>query len=220
MRYNSKEEWGIIMTRIIFIRHGESLANAKHIYLGHTDWDLSELGYEQAQRAAELLCKVKIDKIYSSDLIRAYNTALPHAKRRGIDVIKCERLREVYLGDWECREVARLGEEYPEEFLIGWHKNFGTCKVPGGESIPELAERIYCATVDIARDNEGKTLLFGCHAAAIRAFWGKVTGTKPEDVCENIPFPKNASFTVVDFDGEKLIPVIYGAEDPSQFLQA
>ena len=201
------------MTKIIFIRHGESLANAKRIYLGHTDWDLSELGYEQAEAAAEVLSNVKIDKIYSSDLLRAYNTVLPHAKLRELDVIKCKGLREVYLGKWECREVSKLEEEYPEEFLIGWHKNFGTCKVPGGESIPELAERIYRTTVEIARENEGKTLLFGCHAAAIRAFWGKVTNTRPEDVCEKIPFPKNASFTVVKFDGEKIIPVVYGAEN-------
>ena len=203
------------MTKIIFIRHGESLANARHIYLGHTDWDLSPLGYEQAEGAAEILSDVKIDKIYSSDLIRAYNTALPHAKRRNLEVIKCKGLREIYLGEWECREVAKLEEEYPEQFLVGWHKNFGTCKVPGGESVPELAERIYRTTIDIARENDGKTLLFGCHAAAIRSFWGKVTNTKPEDVCEMIPFPKNASFTVVEFDGEKINPIVYGTDDVS-----
>ena len=203
------------MVKIILIRHGESLANAKHIYLGHTDWDLSELGYEQAEEAARKLSCVKIDKIYSSDLIRAYNTVLPHARIRGLEITKCKGLREVYLGDWECTEVKRLEEEYPEQFLIGWHKNFGTCKVPGGESIPELAERIYTTTVEIARENDGKTLLFGCHAAAIRAFWGKVTGTKAEDVCEKIPFPKNASFTVVEYDKERIIPVIYGCEDAS-----
>ena len=206
------------MTRIIFIRHGESLANAKRIYLGHTDWDLSALGYEQAKRAAELLSDVKIDKIYSSDLIRAYNTVLPHAKRRGIEVIKEKGLREVYLGDWECREIAELEKNYPDEFVIGWHKHFGECQVPGGESIPFLAQRIYDVTVRIARENIGKTLLFGCHAAAIRAFWGKVTGTPAADVSEKIPFPKNASFTVIDFDGEKLLPVVYGAETPAEFI--
>ena len=95
-----------------------------------------------------------IDKIYPSDLIRAYNTVLPHARIRGLEITKCKGLREVYLGDWECTEVKRLEEEYPEQFLIGWHKNFGTCKVPGGESIPELAERIYTTTVEIAREND------------------------------------------------------------------
>ena len=205
------------MTKIILIRHGESLANAKRVYLGHTDWDLSEKGYEQAKCSAEQLKYVKIDKIYSSDLIRAYNTASPHAKMRGLEVIKSKMLREVYLGEWECRKISELENEYPDEFLVGWHKHFGECKVPGGESIPELAERIYNTVLDIAKENVDKTVLIGCHAAAIRAFWGKVTGTKAEDVCENIPFPKNASFTVVEYDGEMLLPIIYGAEDASLF---
>ncbi len=201
------------ITRIIMIRHGESLANAKRIYLGHTDWDLSELGKEQANDAAKKLSSVKIDKIYSSDLIRAYNTALPHASLRGIGIEKRKDLREIYLGEWECRKVEELEKEYPEEFLVGWHQNFGTCRTRGGESVPEVAERIYTAVLNIASENRGKTVLIACHAAAIRSFWGKITGTKPENVCGSIPFPKNTSFTVVEYDGEKLIPVVYGAED-------
>lgn len=199
-------------TRIIIIRHGESLANAQRIYLGHTDWDLSPIGMEQAKAAAERLSDVKLDKIYSSDLIRAYNTALPHAQLRGMRIEKRRDLREINIGKWECRRIDELEKEYPVEFLIGWHQNFGTCKTPGGESVPETAERIYAAVMDIAAQNRGKTVLIACHAAAIRSFWGKITGTKAEDVCASIPFPKNASFTVVEFDGERLIPIQYGAE--------
>lgn len=205
-------------TKIIMIRHGESLANAQRIYLGHTDWDLSERGKEQAVAAAEVLRDVKIDKIYSSDLIRAYNTALPHAKMRGMEIEKCCELREVYLGDWECRKVEELEVEYPIEFCIGWHKNFGTCVVPGGESIPELAKRIYNAVLKIGRENAGKTVLIACHAAAIRSFWGKITKTKPEDVCEMIPFSKNTSFTVVKYENDELKPIEYGVERPDEAL--
>ena len=158
------------MTKIILIRHGESLANANRIYLGHTDWDLSEKGYEQAEAVANKIKHIKIDRIYSSDLIRAYNTALPHAKLRNMEVIAKKELREVYLGKWECRKIEELEREYPESFLVGWHKHFGECAVPGGESIPELATRIYNAVLDIARENVGKTILIGCHAAAIRSF--------------------------------------------------
>lgn len=197
-------------TKIIIIRHGESLANAKRIYLGHTDWDLSEKGKEQARQVAEYLSDEKIDVIYSSDLIRAYNTALPHAERRGMEIIKSRGLREVYLGEWECRRIEELEAEYPVEFCVGWRERFGTCAVPGGESIPELAERIYGAVYEIAKENEGRTVLIACHAAAIRAFWGKLTETPAEEVAQKIPFPKNASCTTVIFDGERLVPVEYG----------
>ena len=54
------------MTRIIFIRHGQSLANEQSRFAGHTNVPLTELGKAQAERAAEYIVKhEKIDKIYS-----------------------------------------------------------------------------------------------------------------------------------------------------------
>ena len=197
------------MTKIYLIRHGESLANAKRIYLGHTDWDLSPLGKEQAEVVAEYLKDERIDVIYSSDLIRAYNTALPHAIRRGLEIIKDRELREIYLGEWECSPLDELEVRYPDEFCIGWCKNFGTCCVPGGESVPALARRIYNEVERIARENEGKCVLIACHAAAIRSFWGLLTETPAEEVCEKIPFPLNASVTTVVYD-RRLMPIEYG----------
>ena len=57
----------VYKTKIMLIRHGESLANAKGVYLGHTDWDLSELGYQQAEVVGKYLENEKIDIIYSSE---------------------------------------------------------------------------------------------------------------------------------------------------------
>ena len=68
-----------LKTKIYFIRHGESLGNAARKILGHTDLDLSELGYRQAFATAEHLKDIHIDVIYSSDLMRAMHTAEPNA---------------------------------------------------------------------------------------------------------------------------------------------
>lgn len=198
------------VTKIILIRHGESLANAVGVYLGHTDWNLSPRGYEQAEVVGEYLKDEKIDVIYSSDLIRAYNTAMPHARRHNLEIVKSRQLREIYLGEWEGRPVSELEAQYPLEFGVGWRKQFGTCVVPSGESVPKLAERIYNEIFRIAALNEGKTVLIALHAAAIRAFWGVVTKTSAENVCEQIPFPKNASLTTLYYQNGELIPVEYG----------
>ena len=72
--------------KFYLVRHGQSLGNLNRIYLGHTDVDLSELGYKQAEITAEHLRGVHFDSIYSSDLKRAHNTALPHARIRNIPV--------------------------------------------------------------------------------------------------------------------------------------
>ena len=83
-------------TVIYLVRHGQSQGNAKREFLGHTDKDLSELGYLQAARTAEFLAYERIDAVYSSSLIRAHNTSLPHAKMRNMPVIDSDELKEIY----------------------------------------------------------------------------------------------------------------------------
>ena len=200
-------------TKIIMIRHGESLANAGGIYLGHTDWDLTEKGKMQAEAVANYLKDEKIDVIYSSDLIRAYNTALPHSRLHGIDIIKSRELREIYLGKWEGLPLSEIEEKWQEEFVHGWRENFGTCQTPGGESVPHVAERIYNEVKRIAKENEGKYIVIASHAAAIRAFWGKITQTPENEVAEKIPFPKNASCTTVIYENGEITPIEYGFAD-------
>ena len=200
-------------TKIILIRHGESLANAKRIYLGHTDWDLSPRGYSEARAAAEYLRAFKVDAIYSSDLIRAYNTAIPNGEIHHLPVIKSEKLREIYLGEWEGTPISELEERYFEEFNHGWRENFGIFCPPGGEAVQAVADRIYNEVVRIAKLHLGGTVVIACHAAAIRAFWGKVSGVAPERLATEVPFPRNASCTTVVFDGDRILPVVYGFAD-------
>ena len=199
-------------TTLLLVRHGQSLGNAQRILLGHTDWDLSGLGYEQAEVCAAALAERKIDAVYSSDLIRAYHTALPHARRRGIEVIKRRELREVYLGEWECRSVTDISENEPDEYYIAWKQHFATFRPRGGESTPELAERIFGALSAVAEENVGKTVLVAFHAAAIRSFYSKISGYT-EDETNATLFPANASYTVVEYENGHFTPVAYSVGD-------
>lgn len=202
-------------TLIYLVRHGESLGNAKRIYLGHTNLDLSELGYEQANITAEYLKDVKIDAVYSSDLLRAHNTAVPHAALRNLTVNDSTKLREIFLGDWEGAEVDMLIKDHYDDFVIGWKENFGTFTVPGGESVQGAAQRMHDEVLRIAKENVGKTVLIASHAAVIRSMWGKISGVKPENLASETQFPTNASYTVIEYDGEKLLPIEFSHD--SQF---
>lgn len=199
-----------MQTKVVIIRHGQSIANAKRVYLGHTDWDLTDEGKRQARVVAEFLRGEQIDAIYSSDLIRAYNTALPHARMRNMEIVRSEQLREIYLGDWEGLSLDDMSRLYPIDFCVGWRQNFGTCKVPGGESVPEAGERFYKEICRIAALHPGKTVLIASHAAVIRSFWGRVAGISADQLNDAVDFPPNASMTTVIFDGEGLVPVAYG----------
>ena len=196
-------------TVIFLIRHGQSIGNATREFLGHTDKDLSELGYKQAQRTAEFLSDKHIDSIYSSDLIRAYNTAVPHAKIRGIEIKTSRNLREMYAGKWEGMKVEDIIEKYPHEFIDEWKGDFGNATLPSGERVCDAANRMHSEIFKIANEQKGKSIIITAHAAVIRAFWGKITNTSADALAYTYDYPDNASVSVVYYDGEKLVPGEY-----------
>ena len=195
---------------ILLERHGESIGNEKRLFLGHTDLDLSERGYRQAELSADALRDEKIDAIYSSDLMRAYHTALPHARLRGLRVTKMEEFRELYAGEWEGMHVDEIKEKYGDTYLISWREHFNSFdKLASAESVPQLAERIYSAVLGVAKAHPGERILIASHGAAIRSFWGKLSGYVGDGASSVFDFPTNASISRVGFDGERLIPIVY-----------
>ena len=191
-------------TKVILVRHGQSLGNAKRVLLGHTDLDLSELGFRQAEATAEALKDEKIDVVYSSDLKRAMSTARPHAELRGMEVVGDEGLREVKLGAWENRSVENIIEEYGESaYNVDWLGNFGSFTFPGGDSTMGRAKIFYDRLEQLCKKHEGETLLIASHAAALRGFFCLVRGYSEEQASKESVFPTNASYSVVYYEDGK-----------------
>lgn len=200
-------------TKIILVRHGQSIGNATKRILGHTDMDLSQLGYKQAEATAECLKNEKIDKIYSSDLLRAYNTALPHAKMRNLEVITSKNLREMFVGDWEGRTVDEILTKWGREYFENeWINKFGSFRFPNGEAIVDGGRRFYNEILDVCEQNQGKTVLIASHAAVIRSFWSIISGIEPEDIVEKLPFASNASYSVCYCEKGKISPFEYSID--------
>ena len=194
------------MTRLILIRHGQSLANAEHIFAGHSDFDLSELGHTQARLAAEYLAaNEKIDAIYASDLLRAYHTATPTAHLLGLPIIKDTGLREIFAGEWEGKTVFELDERYPEDFHV-WKNDFSHARPTGGESIPEVYRRIVPHICELARQNDGKCILLATHATVVRSFEAFSRGFGAEET-GRVEFASNASLNIYTYEGGTVIPV-------------
>ena len=202
------------ITKIIIVRHGQSIGNATKTILGHTDLDLSDLGYKQAEVTAEALKNEKIDQIYSSDLKRAYNTAVFHAKMRNLDVITNKNLREVYLGAWEGKTISSIIENWGREAVEkDWLGNFGCFTFPDGEAIMSAGVRFHKEVLEIAKENKGKTILIATHAAVIRAFWAIISNISPEMIVDNLPFATNASYSICLYQNEKIQPLKYSVDD-------
>lgn len=201
-------------TKIILVRHGESLGNAAKILLGHTDRDLSRLGYLQAEACCEYLKDEKIDEIHTSSLVRAYNTALPHARLRGMEPIPNDNLREIFLGDWEDKTVDEIVNTWGyDSYYKDWQHGFGTFVCPNGEGVMECGERFYRETEKIAKAADGKTILIAAHGAVIRVFWAIISGIAPEDIADAFPFPANASCSYLRYDDNGFTPERYSFND-------
>lgn len=200
-------------TLIYLVRHGQSMSNVDNTFAGHTDVDLSELGKKQADATCRELADIHIDAVYSSDLKRAFYTAKVHADLRGIPCTPDKRLREIYLGDWECASVDMLKDKYHDLYYNSWVANFGEFRAPNGEYVPDVAERMYSATLDIAKKNPCKTVLLASHAGAIKALWGKINGIAWCELAKAFPYPANASYSKILFDGEKLVPLEYSHDE-------
>jgi broad specificity phosphatase PhoE len=186
------------MTRIIMIRHGQSQANARELFAGHSDFDLSELGALQASKAAEyLLKKEKITAIYASDLLRAYHTACHIADAFGLPVTKDKGLREIYAGKWESLSFSEIAEKYPNAFKV-WKTDYSNARPVGGESTAEVYERIVPHVTELAQKHDGETVLLATHATVVRAFDAYARGFGSNET-GMVPFSRNASINIFKY---------------------
>lgn len=194
------------MTKFIFIRHGQSVSNEKGIFTGHIDLPLTETGKKQAENTANFLKNYKIDAIYSSDLIRAVQTAEPTAKMHGLKIITTKELRELFAGDWEGKKFEYLLEKYPESYAGVWRNDIGRSKADGGESVLQLASRVYKKVNEIAKTHQGETVAIFTHATPLRVLSALWQGYKVQE-SNKVSFPRNASVSIVDYndDGSFLI---------------
>ncbi|MEE1224689.1 MAG: histidine phosphatase family protein [Clostridia bacterium] len=190
------------MTTVILIRHGESEANREDIFAGHLNVDLMPKGVEQAQKTAQYIVEnYTVDKIYASDLKRAYKTGKTLADKLGMEIIVDKRFREIDAGEWDGIKFNELGDKYAEEFRI-WRDDIANAKCTGGESVEDLRKRVFGAATEVAENNDGKTVVIATHATPIRVMQTYVQMGSLEKM-NDIPWVSNASVSVFEYDNGK-----------------
>lgn len=155
------------MTKIILVRHGETVWNKELKYQGHTDTDLSDEGLRQAELVADRLAKEKIDAVYASDLRRACLTAEAIAARHGLPVTCLPELREILFGEWEGLTYEGISDRWPEEYTQLFTRT-DEVRIPGGETFSELKERAAGAIASLVERHSGQTVAVVSHGGTIR----------------------------------------------------
>ena len=187
------------MVTLILERHGQSDGNVLKMFTGHTDLPLTEIGKKQVEKSAQYITEnYKIDKIYSSDLTRAMQTAQYVADKTGLEIIKSDRLRELYAGKWDGELFTYIEETFPEDWEM-WKNDPGNSRSTGGESMKELSCRVVSELTRIAEENDGKTVFIATHATPVRVAQCHFKNWSVEDI-KNLSFSANASLTVVEYD--------------------
>jgi broad specificity phosphatase PhoE len=188
------------MTTLLLIRHGESEANAGGVFVGHTNVDLSPLGELQAQKTAEFIKEnYKVDKVYASDLKRAFRTGEFVAGAFGLEVIADPGLREIYAGSWEAEKFQTLMETNKDYAL--WKADIGNSCPTDGESVKEVWDRIHFKLLELAILNEGKTIAIATHATPIRCMIARCLGMGLSGM-KNLPWAVNASVTEITLEND------------------
>lgn len=104
------------MGKLILIRHGQTDMNKDQLYYGRLDVPINETGKEQAENTRKNLVELEIDydKIYSSPMKRAYETA-EIVNYKNLEIEKDDELREMDFGIFEGLSYKEIIKKYPEE---------------------------------------------------------------------------------------------------------
>src|SRR5919199_593310 len=143
-------------TRVLLVRHGQSQGNAERRFGGHSPTPLSELGRRQAEATARALATEGLTAIYSSDLLRAVQTAEPLARATGLEINRTSALRERSVGLMEGLTFEEAAEKYPDEYAALLRRDFEHV-LAGGESYRQLLDRAARALDEAIAANRGGT---------------------------------------------------------------
>ncbi len=132
--------------KLILIRHGQSVWNAKNLFTGWIDVELSQKGEAEAKRAGELLKEAGLYPAicYTSYLKRAIHTAqiaLRELNWEHIDVLRSWKLNERHYGDWQGKNKDEVKAKYGEELFLAVRRGYDTPPPPIEESEPDFEER-------------------------------------------------------------------------------
>jgi broad specificity phosphatase PhoE len=155
-----------MVQRVFIVRHGETDYNAEGRWQGQIDVPLNALGLAQAEKLAAYFANTKLDAIFSSDLSRAYQTALAVANVKNLSIIKEARLREMALGEFEGLTRTELDEKFPQE-VASWDASEDFAP-PKGESRNQTRARMLEAWQELIAHDKHETILLISHGGAMR----------------------------------------------------
>lgn len=171
------------MVRVWMVRHGETRWNAEHRFQGISDIALTDRGREQAKELAVRMGARSFDTVWSSDLIRAIETARIVFGEPRIDV----RLRELDFGDIDGLTWSDLADEVREGLL-----EFRGFVAPNGEAVESLHDRV----AEFMNELDSGDHVVVTHGGVVRMV---------SELCGVPAFPGHCEVTVVNWTNRRVL---------------
>ncbi len=200
------------MSKLILIRHGESVWNKKNVFTGWVDVPLSPNGIVEATKAGEELADIEFDVVYTSVQIRAIETAMialahnkspktptvihtegkmkdwtaifsEEMKESTIPVYRDWHLNERYYGELQGKNKAETAKQYGDEQVHQWRRSYDI-PPPNGECLKDTAAR----TIPFFQQeiqpllDQGKNVLISAHGNSLRSIVMNIDGLTSEEV--------------------------------------
>lgn len=161
-------------TRIIAIRHGETDWNVATRIQGQLDIALNDAGRRQARRLAGALAGETLDAVYSSDLVRALETAQAVAMQAGLEVRTDSGLRERGFGVFEGLTFAEIAQRFPDQ-AHRWRQRDASFGPAGGETLAAFVERVIACVAALAARHRGQHIAVVAHGGVLDALYRAAT---------------------------------------------
>lgn len=154
------------VTKLYLVRHGQSDGNAEGRFGGHGPTPLSDLGRHQAEITGKVLAKEGITAIYSSDLLRAVQTAEPLSNLVNAPIVKTAAFRERNVGVLEGLTFDESKQTFPRDYYALVNRSVHHV-ITNGESYRHLLRRSTGELWEILRNHVGERVVVFSHTGAI-----------------------------------------------------
>ena len=176
------------MPELILLRHGQSQWNLENRFTGWVDVPLSARGEEEARAAGAKLRGRRIDKVYTSVLRRAIDTAtlaLAAGAFGALPIVRDAALNERMYGDLQGLNKAEAAKEFGDAQIKIWRRSYDVAP-PNGESLADTAARVipYWETHILPDLKTGLNVLVAAHGNSLRALVMHLDGLTREQVLE------------------------------------
>lgn len=173
---------------LVLVRHGQSEWNARNLFTGWRDVELTEQGRKEAREAGEILKKAghRFDLAFTSALKRAQETnelVLSELGQSDIPVVEDQALNERDYGDLAGLNKDDARAKWGEEQVHIWRRSFDV-PPPGGESLKMTAERVlpYFDAEILPKVLGGAKVLVTAHGNSLRALVMELDKLTPEEI--------------------------------------